>query len=100
MEKKIVIKLEQISETFGDCTALYAVTFTKTYTVREFLQEILTKKEWGSIEVFGEDDEPSLCKYKQDKLISNLPDDLLDKMIVEASARGGWSCMDYKLLTL
>lgn len=38
-----------ISETFGDCTALYNVYFDKHCTVEEFIHEVLKKykDEWG-----------------------------------------------------
>ncbi|MFR8358765.1 MAG: hypothetical protein ACLVEJ_26075 [Parabacteroides sp.] len=41
----------QISRTFGDCTAVYDVLLDREYTVRELINEILTRNEWGEIGV-------------------------------------------------
>lgn len=102
-----MIKLTQNTPTFGDCTAGYAVTLDHTYTVRELIQEIISnkKEEWGRIgiapkkpqrdcySIFGEPN----CEYRYGKLLSNLPDELLDKKIHQVKAHGGWSNMDYLL---
>lgn len=89
-----MIKLEQISETFGDCTALYSVEMTKPYTVGEFIKEVLKRKEWGYIET----DDGDKCEYKQTKIISNdIPEEAMNKTVIKARAHGGWSRMDYVL---
>jgi len=97
-----MIKLKQTSETFGDCTALYSVEMTKPYTVKEFIQEVLTKKEWGYIGIFDEDQAwfqsgNPRCEYKGSKLITEMPEEVLNEIVLEAKAHGGWSNMDYKL---
>ena len=93
----------QISETFGDCTAVYDVFLDREYTVRELIDEILTRHEWGEIGIlqgtkrnlFGDPH----CEYKDSKLLSTLPDEYLNRKIDKISANGGWGCMSY-LLTL
>ena len=97
-----MIKLTQNSKTFGDATAMYSVEMTKPYTVGEFIEEVLTRDEWGSIGIFDEDQawfqsgNPS-CEYKRDELLSELPKDVQNEVVLKAEAHGGWSNMDYKL---
>ncbi len=99
-----MIKLTQCTPTGGDCTAGYSVTLDKDYTVEEFINEVLTKNEWGYIGIWSDeqawfDRGDPYCEYKRDKLITQMPNDIMGKKIVKAKASGGWSNMDY-LLTL
>lgn len=95
-----MIKLKQNTPTGGDCTAGYAVTLDKEYTVRELINEVLTRKEWGYIGIHNdgqawfERGTPN-CKYKQDKLLTDMPPEVLNMKIKSVTARGGWSRMDY-----
>lgn len=87
----------------GDCTAPYDIVFYKKYTVREFIQEVLTRKEWGRIGIYNPKENPFFgspcCEYRHDQLKSHLPENLMDKTIKSASASGGWTLMNY-ILTL
>ena len=71
-----------ISETFGDCTALYNVYFDKHCTVEEFIHEVLKKykDEWGYF------------------IVSAIPDSNFFYSSVRIQGHGGWTCMDYKIL--
>ncbi len=96
-----MIKLRQNTKVKGDETAGYEVILTKEYTVRSFVNELLTERkgEWGHV---GVDDGSSIfgspnLEYKWGKLLSELPKEILDKKIISATASGGWSRMDYKL---
>ena len=88
-------------------TAIYEITMDKPYTVREFIVEAIAErpKEWGSFRVGpAEQDyfDAPYCKYKYGKLsggYGNIPEDILDTPVLSASARGGWSAMDYRLVT-
>ena len=94
-----MLRFYRTGPTRGDCTSPYAVVMEKEYTVNEFIQEILARKEWGYIgiycqgEIFGD----PKCEYKDDKLLYSLPDEYLNKRVVKAKADGGWSRMDYLL---
>lgn len=96
-----MFKLTQIGRERGDCTAPYAVTLDKAYTVREFIQTVIAKcsDEWGYIgindgeTIFGK----PCCEYRRGKLISNLPEEIQDKIITSVKADGGWTRMDYML---
>lgn len=97
-----MIKLKQNTKTFGDSTAGYLVILDKEYTVDEFVNEVLTKNEWGYIGIYYEnmhwfESGNPKCEYKWNKLISKLPDDILNKKISSVTAHGGWSNMDYLL---
>jgi hypothetical protein len=93
-----MIKLTQTSETFGDCTALYSVEMDKPYTVKEFIKQVLKRKEWGYIGIEDNDSifgEPK-CEYKGKTIITeNLPEEILSQPVVKVRASGGWSRMDY-----
>lgn len=94
-----MFKLYSAGKVRGDCTAPYDVELDKEYTVNEFVQTVLTRKEWGYIGIychgtfFGE----PKCEYKYDKLLYTLPDNVLNKKVIKVKADGGWSRMDYLL---
>lgn len=95
-----MFKLEQNGRVRGDCTAPYRVELDKEYTVSEFVQTVLTiDREWGYIGIYCKDEifgKPT-CEYKWGKLLYALPDNVLNKKIVDVKADGGWSRMDYLL---
>ena len=94
-----MFKMYMAGEMGGDCTAPYEVELDKEYTVNEFVQAVLTKREWGYIgidcrgEIFGR----PKCEYRDDKLLYSLPDNVLNKKVIKVKASGGWSRMDYLL---
>ena len=95
-----MIKLTQSTRTFGDCTAGYAVTMDKEYTVEEFISEVLTRNEWGCICIYNEgqawlESGTPNCEYKQDKLVTEMQKEVLQRKIKSVTASGGWSRMDY-----
>lgn len=84
----------------GDETCGYSITLDKEYTVREFIETVLTELsgEWG---YFGINADGSIfgnpcCEYKWGKLLSSLPEEYLDKKITKVTGDGGWSRMDYQ----
>lgn len=97
-----MIKLVKSSEVHQDETANYDVLLDKEYTVREFVEEILEKrkKEWGRIYLNNsmEINNP-YCEYQHGKLIKSFPNNILDRIIIVAKAKGGWTLMDYVLIT-
>ena len=94
-----MFKLHSAGKVRGDCTAPYNVELDRAYTVNEFVNTVLTRKEWGYIGIhcdgtfFGE----PKCEYKYDKLMYTLPDNVMNRRVVKAEADGGWSRMDYLL---
>lgn len=90
---------------YGDCTADYAVIFKKDYTVREFIDEIITHRsgEWGCIGISTHDNEAWAqfcsikCSYRWGKMESKFSDKWLDRHIESATGHGGYSNMDYIL---
>lgn len=80
---------------------IYELVFRKQITVRKFIEEILEDgREWGVVRVdIGEDhywDNPT-CEYSRGKLISKLPEEYLDRIIVSGKSGGCWGNMDYWL---
>lgn len=97
-----MFKLKQAGPERSDCTALYDVILDKEYTVKEFVDTVLTRDgEWGYIYVMHMEDkslfENPHCEYRYGELLSNLPEEVLDRKISDVSAGGGWSSMDYFL---
>lgn len=83
----------------SDCTCDFAVKFSKKYTVREFLNLVLERNEWGNIcfsvgkiKYFSE----IQCIYKGKEITySNIPEEYMNRYVLDAKAHGGWSNMDY-----
>lgn len=95
--------LRQIGPERGDCTAPYDVDFEgRTYTVTDFIRGLLEERsgDWGKIRIYIDPRfrsiEPS-CEYKYGALLTQLPDEFLNREIYHAKASGGWSNMDYYL---
>lgn len=100
-----MFRLIQTSDTRGDCTASYDVQLDKEYTVKEFLETVLTQKanEWGAFylmvrskKLFWQN--PS-CEYKNGNRIGLAWASILtrygSRRIVRACSDGGWTRMDY-----
>lgn len=92
-----MFSLTQNTPTGGDCCAGYKVEFSKEYTVREFIEEVLKKNpgEWGYFELKNLN---VSTEYNCGRLLKQkFADAILDSKIVRAYASGGWSRMDYSL---
>lgn len=98
-----------ISETFGDCTALYNVYFDKHCTVEEFIHEVFKKykDEWGYFIVsaipdsnfFYSSSDCDICEYHHGEITKDFSSPgTLNAHIVRIQGHGGWTCMDYKIL--
>ena len=102
MTTKHVFALGECSKTRGDCTASYGVIVDKGCTVKEFIEDVLTRNEWGYVGIYKEGQAwfergTPKCEYKGDKLIYAMPEEVLSREVIKASADGGWSRMDYLL---
>ena len=93
--------LSQISPTGGDCTALYKAILYKDYTVQEFVTEILTRREFGSITIDGECINSTYNFSYNDSNCESIWNykGLLDLKVKRVTANGGWSRMDYTIHT-
>ena len=86
----------------SDCTVPYDVILDRAYTVAEFIETVLQRKdEWGYIMIHQRPpvsrfDYPR-CEYRYGELLSKLPDLYLDQTVKLAEADGGWTAMDYIL---
>ena len=86
----------------GDCTCGYKVLLDKEYTVQEFVDTILfeKKKEWGYVIIYNPSDffESTRIEYKYGEIKSEkFGNDILNKKVLNVSASGGYSRMDYVL---
>lgn len=79
---------------YGDECCSYKVVFDSPYKVKEAINEILTQKEWGSIQ-FNYKDTQFEVNYKGDKLFNEIASYLLEADIIACQAHGGWSLMNY-----
>ena len=92
-----MFKLTAAGPVGSDCTGPYNVSLNDTYSVGDFINDILRQQEWGYIgiydskSVFGD----PYCEYRGDRLLSNMPAEYLKRKIKRAKASGGWSRMDY-----
>lgn len=89
--------LTQDTPTGGDCTAGYKVQFSKAYTLREFIEEVLKRNSrgWGEFKL---ENLGARTEYREGRLVKqNFADALLDSKITKAYAAGGWGLMDYYL---
>lgn len=95
----------QTSLVGGDCTCNYRIKFNIECTVREFLHEIFAYRtnEWGTIDV-----NPNICVngvptdtistyYENCTIQTSFSEDVLNSIITEAVASGGYTRMDYIL---
>lgn len=80
-----------------DTWQMFHVSFDKDMTIREFIDEVLTKNTWGFIYVNDINNPSADCEYRQNVLISELPSDMLDYEIEKVTASGGWTRMDYTI---
>lgn len=94
--------LTQRTQIFGDCTAGYRVDLDKEYTLQEFIDAILTNKkdDWGEIKIAKRNCAWYLyphIDYRYGDVIShpNIPEEAFGYKVKSATARGGWSVMDY-----
>lgn len=97
-----MIQFIQISEEFGDCSANYKVSLDKPHTVSEFINLVLIERkgEWGEFEIYNPNVswlEYERYEYHHGILNNEIPKDLLEKKIINITAHGGWTRMDYLL---
>lgn len=91
-------KLKQTHAEGGDCTAPYDVILDKSYTVAEFVAEILkcNPKEWGIISIATPKGYIEI-NYYCGKIEELLPEVIGNTSVLQVKASGGWSRMDYSI---
>lgn len=104
------LKFIQTHEASRDCTAPYDVILDKSYTVAEFIWEVLTThtNEWGEFNIRQKGsswlDCMAVVEYRYGKLENRyrekteIPEIIASLPIEEVKARGGWSAMSYDLI--
>ena len=96
-----MFRLIQTSDTRGDCTASYDVQLGKVYTIKEFLEAVLTNKadEWGAFYLMVRSkrlfwQNPS-CEYKQGRRTGTAWANILmrygDRKITQVKSDCGWT---------
>ena len=91
---KANLKFTQCGMTGGDCCTPYHVSFTPGCTLRELVYDILSRGEWGYIDI----KRPYIlrCEYKGCNVVSNpFPEEIQDMEVERVDAYGGYSMMDY-----
>lgn len=95
-----MLKLRQVSDYAGDCTAVWAVEYSKS-TLAELIKDIVTERkgDWGYIYIgYGFND---VIEYNHGKYtITNeqIYEQYKDKPIMRIRADGGWTRMDYNVI--
>lgn len=97
--------LTRVGQERRDCTATYDVILDREYTVGEFIFTVLSSiDEWGCIMIGDDPSETPIetylsgkkrYEYRHGKILSDVPEDLLNKKVDCAKADGGWTRMDY-----
>lgn len=77
---------------FRDETTYYQLKLKHPLTVDEFMQEVLSRNEWGYVDIGDR-----RIEYKHDKVISGTWDDIGHYDVIPKEAYGGWTRMDYKI---
>jgi len=91
-----MLKLRQNAPTRGDCMSGYEVILDKDYTVKELLDEVLSRTgEWGYFCVKN----GSSIEYRYGKCLSALSGIDSQKQVSSVNASGGYSRMDYTINT-
>lgn len=101
-----MFRLIQSTPVSGDCTCGYNVKLDREYTVKDFIDTVLSERngEWGYIGIYNQSafagrhfGNPKL-EYRYGKIVTgNFTEDVLRKEVKDVSASGGWSRMDYVL---
>ena len=97
------LKFDCTSEPRGDACADYTITSDGNYTLGEYIDNVLTRGEWGYIYCLTTPFEktpllslPKYLEYNQDKIIKGKRSPIIDKKKVKSiHSSGGWSRMDY-----
>lgn len=85
-----------------DCTASYNVELNIECTVKELIENILKRNEWGDIKLkdtSGKYNKVYKIEYKNDNINDRFDDNLLNKKVINIKAIGGYGYMDY-LITI
>lgn len=97
-----VFELRYKGPTFGDCTAPYYVILKGSPTVKEFIDAVLEdKSEWGYIGIYNKGSIFGFPNIEFRHGETNITEEMkkyLNLIVVEATAHGGWSRMDYILI--
>lgn len=102
-----MLEFKPVSEIINE-TRDFEVTLDKTYTVKEFIDMILSTANDNNIYNHGKisinkrltDFTPGnlSCKYQNNKLKSELPSEkYMNEKIRQVAANGGWGSMDFVL---
>lgn len=84
----------------SDETDSYDIVLHRPYTVKAFIETVLTKyrQEWGFISVMNcHIDLEDSFTYKYGVLESEINGDIMDRQIENATGHGGWSNVNYVL---
>lgn len=98
-----MFELRDVTGVGSDCTSGYHVDFYSRYTVKEFINEILTKHpgEFGCILVKCNIDPVLNINYRMGDITyetTTIHEETLNSTIKSATASGGWGRMDYDII--
>lgn len=100
--EELNLVFKEIGGPYGDCMSSFDVALNRLCTVKELVDWVLKRGEWGyigmkssnSYDVFGSPN----CEYRMDKIIcGGFSEEYLERVVTKVSAHGGWSRMDYML---
>ena len=88
----------QTHATGSDCTAPFDVLHDVDLTLRDLMDEISKRREWGYVKIKTLSKRVINVEYRGKDTATNEVDDLLDWNNIRISSSGGWGRMDYNVL--
>ena len=88
-----MIELVSILNIHGDCTSDYEIIHSHLDTVGDIIDHATENNEWGNFVINGK-------RFNSGKyVIMNVPEEIRNKHIRNASCSGGWGNMNYYIET-
>ena len=97
-----MFELRSVTGVGSDCTSGYHVDFYNKYTVKEFINEILTKypREFGFMSIKSGKKYVASIEFSMGDITDDdgIDEEVFNSVIKSATASGGWGQMNYDII--
>ena len=97
-----MFELRNVTGVGSDCTSGYRVDFYNKYTVKEFINEILTKypREFGFMSIKSGKKYVASIEFSMGDITGDngIDEEVFNSVIKSATASGGWGQMNYDII--
>ena len=97
-----MFELRDVTGVGSDCTSGYHVDFYNKYTVKEFINEILTKypREFGFMSIKSGKKYVASIEFSMGDITGDdgIDEEVFNSVIKSATASGGWGQMNYDII--